>query len=162
MPVDGWFRLSPGTEVRLKNACVVRCNQIVKDESGSIMELHCTWDPLTLGGNASGKRKIKGTLHWVSAAHSVRAEVRLYDRLFTIKNIMDVSGEIDWRDTLNSKSIEIIKDAQIENHLDDIKTFEHFQFERLGYFVVDPDSKPGKPVYNRTVVLKNVWGKDKY
>lgn len=161
VPTKGWFRLAPGAEVRLKNACVVRCNDVIKDEFGTIVELRCTWDSTSLGGNVSDKRKIKGTLHWVSSAHAVKSEVRLYDRLFNVKNIMDMPNEIDWRDAINVKSVEIIKNAMIENSVDNFKPFEHFQFERLGYFAVDPDSKFGAPVYGRTVELKNTWEKAK-
>jgi glutaminyl-tRNA synthetase len=159
VPPKKWFRLAPGAEVRLKYACLVRCERVVKDERGEMTELHCTWDPASLGGDAPDGRKVKGTLHWVSAAHAARAEARLYDRLFTAKDPMAVVEGGDWRDGLNPDSLEQVRGAMVEPALAAAKPGERFQFERLGYFVMDPDSRPGAPVFNRTVGLKDSWSK---
>jgi len=158
-PPKKWFRLAPGAEVRLKNACLVRCTQVVKDASGAVTELRCSWDPASLGGDAPGGRKVKGTLHWVSAAHAVPGEVRLYDRLFTTEDPMDASTGGDWRSCLNPASCEVLAQAMLEPSLGAAKAGDRFQFERLGYFVMDPDSRPGAPVFNRTVGLKDSWAK---
>jgi glutaminyl-tRNA synthetase len=159
VPAKKWFRLAPGAEVRLKNACLVRCTGVIKDAAGAVVELRCTWDPASLGGDAPDGRKVKGTLHWVSAAHSVPAEVRLYDRLFTAKDPMDVAEGGDWRDGLNHGSCEVLAGARLEPALAGLEPGTRFQFERLGYFVVDLDSRAGSPVYNRTVPLKDSWAK---
>jgi glutaminyl-tRNA synthetase len=158
-PPKKWFRLAPGAEVRLKNACLVRCVAAVKDAEGQVVELRCTWDPASLGGDAPDGRKVKGTLHWVSAAHAVKAEVRLYDRLFLAKDPMDVPESGDWRTGINPDSCEALAEARLEPQLAGAKPGEHFQFERLGYFVVDLDSKASAPVYNRTVGLKDSWAR---
>jgi len=155
-----WFRLAPGAEVRLKGAALVTCREAVKDASGEVVELRCTWDPASLGGNAPDGRKVKGTLHWVSAAHAVKAEVRLYDLLFTAKDPMDVPEGGDWRQFLNPDSMEILQGAMLEPSLGGAAAGASFQFERLGYFVADPDGKPGAPVFNRTVGLKDSWAKE--
>ena len=136
-----WFRLAPGAEVRLKNACLVRCTGVIKDADGTVVELRCTWDPASLGGDAPDGRKVKGTLHWVSASHAVACEVRLYDRLFTAKDPMDVPEGGDWRGFLNPESMETLVDARLEPSLAQAAAGTSFQFERLGYFVVDLDSK---------------------
>ena len=159
VPPRKWFRLAPGAEVRLKNACLVRCTQVIKDAAGEVVELRCSWDPASLGGDAPDGRKVKGTLHWVSAAHAVKAEVRLYDRLFTAKDPMDVPEGSDWRAGINPDSCEVLAGAWLEPALGAAKPLEHFQFERLGYFVMDQDSRPGAPVCNRTVGLKDSWAK---
>jgi glutaminyl-tRNA synthetase len=159
VPPKKWFRLAPGAEVRLKNACLVRCTSVVKDAAGQVVELHCDWDPASLGGDAPDGRKVKGTLHWVSAAHAVKAEVRLYDRLFSAKDPMDVPEGEDWRKGINKESCEVLTGARLEPVLGGARHGEHFQFERLGYFVVDLDSKPSAPVYNRTVSLKDSWAR---
>jgi glutaminyl-tRNA synthetase len=159
VPPKKWFRLAPGAEVRLKNACLVRCTQVIKDAAGEVVELRCSWDPASLGGDAPDGRKVKGTLHWVSAAHAVKAEVRLYDRLFTAKDPMDVPEGSDWRAGINPDSCEVLAGAWLEPALGAAKPLEHFQFERLGYFVMDQDSRPGAPVCNRTVGLKDSWAK---
>jgi glutaminyl-tRNA synthetase len=159
VPPKKWFRLAPGAEVRLKNACLVRCTGVVKDASGQVAELHCTWDPASLGGDAPDGRKVKGTLHWVSAAHAVRAEVRLYDRLFNAKDPMAGPEGGDWRDALNPESFEVLDGAMLEPVLAAAKPGDRFQFERIGYFVADPDGRPGLPVFNRTVGLKDSWAK---
>ena len=130
-----------------------------KIAAGEVVELRCSWDPASLGGDAPDGRKVKGTLHWVSAAHAVKAEVRLYDRLFTAKDPMDVPEGSDWRAGINPDSCEVLAGAWLEPALGAAKPLEHFQFERLGYFVVDQDSRPGAPVYNRTVGLKDSWAK---
>ncbi|HEX9010400.1 MAG TPA: glutamate--tRNA ligase family protein, partial [Holophagaceae bacterium] len=154
-----WFRLAPGAEVRLKGACLVRCTDVVKDASGEVVELRCTWDPASLGGDAPDGRKVKGTLHWVSATHAVPAEVRLYDRLFTAEDPMDVPEGGDWRDTLNPDSLEILPGARVEPSLAEAAPGTRIQFERLGYFCADPDGRSGMPVFNRTVGLKDSWAK---
>ncbi len=154
-----WFRLAPGAEVRLKGACLVRCHEVIKDATGQVTELHCTWDPASLGGDAPDGRKVKGTLHWLSATHALKAEVRLYDRLFTAENPMDVPEGGDWRDFLNPHSMEILPDARVEPNLADSAPGTRLQFERLGYFCVDQDSKPGALRFNRTAGLKDSWAK---
>jgi glutaminyl-tRNA synthetase len=154
-----WFRLAPGAEVRLKGACLVKCNEIIKDANGQVVELRCTWDPQSLGGDAPDGRKVKGTLHWLSAAHAVKAEVRLYDRLFSAEDPMDVPEGKDWRDTLNPHSVETLKEARVEPGLIHAAPGDRYQFERLGYFCVDPGSKPQALVFNRTVGLKDSWAK---
>ncbi len=158
IPPKKWFRLAPGAEVRLKGACLIRCEEVIKNASGDVVELRCTWDPASFGGNAPDGRKVKGTLHWVSAAHAVDAEVRLYDRLFTSENPMDVAEGGDWRDTLNPDSMTVCA-AKVEASLSAAKFGDRFQFERLGYFCVDCDTRPGAPVFNRTVALKDSWAK---
>jgi glutaminyl-tRNA synthetase len=159
VPPKKWFRLAPGAEVRLKNACLVRCARVVKDAAGEVVELRCTWDPASLGGDAPDGRKVKGTLHWVSAAHAVPAEVRLYDRLFNALDPMDAPEGGDWRNGLNPGSCEVLAGARLEPSLGAAKPGDRFQFERIGYFVADPDSGPGAPVFNRTVGLKDSWAK---
>ena len=154
-----WFRLAPGAEVRLKGACLVRCHEVIKAPDGRVVELRCTWDPQSLGGTALDGRKVKGTLHWLSAAHAVKAEVRLYDRLFTAEDPMDLPEGKDWRDVLNPHSREILADAWVEPALGQAASGSRVQFERLGYFCADPDSRPGAPVFNRTVGLKDSWAK---
>jgi glutaminyl-tRNA synthetase len=158
-PAKKWFRLAPGAEVRLKYACLVRCTGVVQDEAGNVTELHCTWDPASLGGDAPDGRKVKGTLHWVSAHHAGRGEVRLYDRLFTAKDPMDVPEGGDWRDFLNPESMEVLAEVRLEPSLAGVAPGACFQFERLGYFVADPDGREGAPVFNRTVGLKDSWAK---
>ncbi|MGD0676134.1 MAG: glutamine--tRNA ligase/YqeY domain fusion protein [Polyangiaceae bacterium] len=157
VPPKGWFRLSPGAEVRLRYACVIKCERAVKDEHGQIVELRCTWDPSSRGGNPSDGRKVKGTLHWLSASHATPVEVRLYDRLF---NTEQPGGETDdfLRD-VNPASCDFVRDAQVEPALANAKPGEVFQFERVGYFCVDPDSKPGAIVFNRTIGLRDSWAR---
>ncbi len=158
-PMKKWFRLAPGKEVRLRYAALVTCNEVVKNDSGEIVELRCTWDPDSKGGNAADGRKVRGTIHWVSAAHAVDGEVRLYDRLFNEENPLDESHGGDFTDRINPMSLEVIKDAKLEPGLATRAHEERVQFERLGYFVVDPDSKRDRPVYNRTIQLKDSWAK---
>jgi glutaminyl-tRNA synthetase len=156
-PPKKFFRLAPGREVRLRNAYLITCREAVKDTSGKIVELRCTYDPATRGGDAPDGRKVKATLHWVSAQHAVNAEVRLYDRLFSVENPSDDEGK-DWRTFLNPSSLEV-KTAKLEPSLAAAASGARFQFERIGYFAVDPDSGPGRPVFNRTVTLKDAWAR---
>jgi len=157
-PPRKFFRLAPGREVRLRYAYFVTCNDVVKDENGEITELHCTYDPASRGGDSPDGRKVKATLHWVSAKHAVNAEVRLYDRLF---NDEDPSGHkgVDFKEFLNPESLKILPECYLEPFVKDAKPLDHFQFERLGYFNADYDSSPEKPVFNRTVPLRDSWAK---
>jgi glutaminyl-tRNA synthetase len=155
VPPKGWFRLAPGGEVRLRYACIIKCERVVKDGDGQIVELRCTWDPSSRGGNPSDGRKIKGTLHWVSDAGSLPAEVRLYDRLFT-KEHPGEDGD-DFLADLNPNACEVVAGARVEPALGQAAVGERFQFERVGYFCVDPDSTPGKLVFNRTIGLRDSW-----
>jgi glutaminyl-tRNA synthetase len=154
-PPKGWFRLSPGAEVRLRYACLIKCQRVVKDEAGQVIELRCTWDPASRGGNPEDGRKVKGTLHWVSDPRSIRAEVRLYDRLF----IAEHPGEddVDFLTQLNPKALEVCPEARLEPALATSRVGDRMQLERVGYFCVDPDSKPGAPVLNRTIALRDSW-----
>ncbi len=154
-----WFRLAPGAEVRLKYACLVTCTGVDRDAAGEVTGLRCTWDPASLGGDAPDGRKVKGTIHWVSAAHAVAGEVRLYDRLFTAKDPMDVPEGGNWRDFINPESMETLGGARLEPSLAGAAAGATFQFERLGYFVADLDGREGAPVFNRTVSLKDSWAK---
>jgi glutaminyl-tRNA synthetase len=156
-PPKKFFRLAPGREVRLRNAYLITCREVVKDESGQSVELRCTYDPATRGGDAPDGRKVKATLHWVSAQHAIDGEVRLYDRLFTVENPSEDEGK-DWRTFLNPHSLEV-KRAKLEPSLASASAGSRFQFERIGYFAVDPDTAPGKPVFNRTVTLKDAWAR---
>ena len=158
-PPKGYFRLSPGKEVRLKHAYFVTCRSVVRDENGEIAELRCEYDPATRGGDAPDGRKVKGTLHWVSAAHAVRAEVRLYEHLFTLKNLDDMEEGKDYRDYLNPNSLEILPGCLVEPGLAQPRAGDRFQFLRHGYFCVDPDTRQGMPVFNRIVSLKDTWAK---
>ena len=155
-PPKKFFRLGPGREVRLRYAYFITCNNVIKDEQGNIVELHCTYDPKTKGGNAPDGRKVRGTIHWVSANESIDADVRLYDRLFTIS---DPSSFDNFEDVLNPDSLIALNECKLERSLSDVGLEEHIQFERLGYFYKDPDSTNGMPVFNRTVPLKNTWAK---
>ena len=154
-PAKKFFRLAPGREVRLRYAYFIKCEKVIKDElSGEIIELHCTYDPATLGGSAPDGRKVKGTIHWVSAAHGVVAEVRLYDRLFTEEN--PDAGEADFKTFVNPESLVVLTDCLVEPSLANAQPGSHYQFERQGYFCVDSsDSKDGRPVFNRTVTLRD-------
>ncbi len=154
-PAKKFFRLAPGREVRLRYAYFIKCEKIIKDElSGEIIELHCTYDPATLGGSAPDGRKVKGTIHWVSAAHGVVAEVRLYDRLFTEEN--PDAGEADFKTFVNPESLVVLTDCLVEPSLANAQPGSHYQFERQGYFCADSmDSKDGSPVFNRTVTLRD-------
>ncbi|MFZ0296689.1 MAG: glutamine--tRNA ligase/YqeY domain fusion protein [Candidatus Sulfotelmatobacter sp.] len=159
VPPKGYFRLSPGREVRLRYAYFITCQSVVKNEKGEIVEVHCTYDPASRGGNSPDGRKVKSTIHWVSAAHAVDAEVRIYENLFTKENPSDVEEGQDFTANLNPNSLEVITSAKLEPSLANAAIGGQYQFERLGYFCVDPDSKPGEPVFNRTVALKDTWAK---
>ena len=156
-PPKKFFRLAPGREVRLRNAYLITCQSVVKNAAGEVVELRCTYDPATRGGDAPDGRKVKATLHWVSAAHAVNAEVRLYDRLFTVEN--PGAGDTDFLTQMNPGSLEVVTDARIEPSLASATPGTRYQFERLGYFCVDTDSRPGAPVFNRTVGLRDSWAK---
>ena len=160
-PPKKFFRLAPGREVRLRNAYLITCTDVVKDAHGAIVELRCTYDPETRGGDAPDGRKVKATLHWVSAAHAVEAEVRLYDRLFSVEDPDGSASKAgtDFIDLLNPRSLEVLTQCKLEPSLAAAPAGARFQFERLGYFAADPDSRPGSPVFNRTVSLKDTWAK---
>ena len=159
-PPRKFFRLAPGREVRLRYAYFVTCVGVVKDEqTGEVVELHCTYDPATRGGASPDGRKVKGTLHWVSAAHALRAEVRLYDRLFVKENPDDVEEGADFKSNLNPDSLETLTECRVEPGLAGAAPGSRYQFERQGYFCVDPDSSDGALVFNRTVSLRDSWAK---
>ena len=154
-PPKKFFRLGPGREVRLRYAYYITCQNVVKDEKGNVIEIHCTYDPKTKGGQSSDGRKVKGTIHWVSTRHAVNAEVRLYDRLF---NIPDPSIEKDFKKALNPDSLTTLENCKLEPDLQNASIGESYQFERLGYFCKDQDSKE-KPIFNRTVPLRDSWAR---
>lgn len=156
-PPKKYFRLYPGNEVRLKNAYYIKCSHAVKDTEGNIIELHCTYDPESKGGSTPDGRRVKGTLHWVSARHAIDAEVRLYDHLFTVP---DPGAAEDISTIINPDSLIVLKHCKMEPTLADTKPGDHFQFLRMGYFCTDPGSEPGKLVFNRTVGLKDSWSKE--
>ena len=160
-PPKKFFRLAPGREVRLRNAYLVTCTEVVKDASGAIVELRGTYDPATRGGDAPDGRRVKATLHWVSLAHAATGEVRLYDRLFTVEDPDAAAGRqgVDITTLLNPGSLEVLRDCRLEPMLAEAAAGSRFQFERLGYFCADPDSRPGSPVFNRTVSLKDTWAR---
>jgi glutaminyl-tRNA synthetase len=158
-PPKKFFRLAPGREVRLRNAYLITCREAITDPAtGEVVELRCTYDAATRGGDAPDGRKVKATLHWVSAAHAVDGEVRLYDRLFSVPDPGADEGT-DWLSTLNSDSLHVLEACKLEPSLAAAPSGTRFQFERLGYFVVDPDSTPVRQVFNRTVTLKDSWAK---
>ncbi len=158
-PPKKFFRLTPGKEVRLKGAYIIMCTGCTKDADGNVTEIQCTYDPDTLSGSAGSQRKVKGTLHWVSARHCVDAEVRLYDRLFAVEN-PSADTEHDFRELLNPESLRVINDAKIEPFLaETAKVGDTFQFQRIGYFCVDEDTSEGHLVFNRTIGLKDSWAK---
>ncbi|MFB3915327.1 MAG: glutamine--tRNA ligase/YqeY domain fusion protein [Terriglobales bacterium] len=159
VPPKGYHRLSPGREVRLRYGYFVNCSDVVKNDKGEVVEIHCIYDPATRSGNAPDGRKVKATIHWVSAAHAVNAEVRLYDKLFTNPDPSQVEDGKDFTSNLNPNSLEVVSNAKLEPSLADVPAGARYQFERLGYFCADPDSRPGKPVFNRTVALKDTWAK---
>jgi len=158
-PPKKFFRLSPGREVRLRCAYFITCTEVVKDSAGEIVELRCTYDPATRGGDAPDRRKVKATLHWVSAPHALGVEVRLYDRLFSVEDPEDVPEGKSFTDRLNPDSLTVIPAARAEPSLAAAAAGDKFQFERLGYFCVDPDTQPGRLVFNRTVSLRDTWAK---
>ena len=160
VPPKGFFRLSPGNEVRLKHAYIIKCERVVKDEkTGEIIELHCSYDPETRSGGPKSDRKVKATLHWVSAPHSLEAEARLFDHLFLISDPDDVPEGQDFKTNLNPKSLEVLTSCKLEPSLKNAKPGDKYQFLRLGYFCVDPDSTDKKLVFNRTVQLQDTWAK---
>ena len=159
VPPKGYFRLSPGKEVRLRYGYFITAQSVVKNAQGDVVEVHCTYDPATRGGNAPDGRKVKSTIHWVSAAHAIDAEVRIYDNLFSNPDPADVPEGQDFTVNLNPNSLETVRDAKLEPSLAGAKPGDRYQFERLGYFCVDRDSTPGKLVFNRTVALKDTWSK---
>jgi glutaminyl-tRNA synthetase len=159
VPPPKYFRLSPGKEVRLRYGYFITAKSIVKDEKGEVVEVHCTYDPATRGGDAPDGRKVKSTIHWVSAQHAVDAEVRVYENLFTKANLAQVEEGRDVLDYLNPNSLEVIPHAKLEPSLANATPGSRCQFERLGYFCADPDSQPGALVFNRTVALKDSWAK---
>jgi glutaminyl-tRNA synthetase len=158
-PPKKFYRLAPGREVRLRYAYFIKCVDVVKDENGEVVELHCTYDPETRGGDSPDGRKVKATLHWVSAKHALEAEVRLYEHPFTKENPMDVEEGKTWKDYFNPNSRQILTSCRVEPFLKSAKPGDRFQFERKGYFVVDPDSSEGKLVFNRTVSLRDEWAR---
>jgi glutaminyl-tRNA synthetase len=158
VPPPKYYRLAPGREVRLRYAYLVTCVGVKKDDkTGEIIEVHCTYDPATRGGDAPDGRRVQSTMHWVSAAHALEAEARLYDHLFTKENPLDVEEGADYRDYLNPNSLEVLKSCRVEPSLANAPSGSLYQFERLGYFCVDPDTKPKKLVFNRTVSLRDTW-----
>src|SRR5713226_1449224 len=158
-PPKGYFRLAPGREVRLRYGYLITCNDVVKDANGSVVELHCTYDPATRGGTTPDGRKVKSTIHWVSAAHAADCEVRLYDTLFMKENPNEVEERRDFTANLNPSSIEVLFGCKVEPSLRDAAAGTRYQFERLGYFCVDPASSSGKLVFNRTIGLRDTWSK---
>ncbi len=158
-PPSKFYRLAPGREVRLRYAYFITCCDVVKNATGEVVELHCTYDPATRGGDAPDGRKVKATLHWVSAAHSLKAEVRLYDHLFTKENPDDAGESEDFKSNVSPNSLETLVSCRIEPSLAGATPLSRYQFERLGYFCVDPDSSEGKLVFNRTVTLRDPWAK---
>jgi glutaminyl-tRNA synthetase len=159
VPPPKYYRLSPGKEVRLRNAYFVTAQSVVKDAEGNVIEVHCTYDPASRGGNSPDGRKVKSTMHWVSAAHAISAEIRIIDKLFTKADPSDVEEGQDVLDNLNPNSLEILTGAKLEPSLANAKLEDRFQFERVGYFCLDRDSTPGKLVFNRTLPLKDSWAK---
>ncbi|MGQ8336111.1 glutamine--tRNA ligase/YqeY domain fusion protein [Sunxiuqinia sp. A32] len=159
-PPRKFFRMAPGREVRLRYAYYVTCDEVVKDENGEIIELHCSYDPETKGGKSADGRKVKATMHWVSASENVKAEIRLYDRLFNDEE-PDGHKDVDFKDFLNPDSLKVLSNCYIEPFVKDAKALDSFQFERLGYFNLDPDTTPEKLVFNRTAPLRDNWSKQK-
>jgi glutaminyl-tRNA synthetase len=159
VPPPKYYRLSPGKEVRLRNAYFVTAQKVVKDAAGNIIEVQCTYDPASRGGNSPDGRKVKSTMHWVSAKHALNAEVRIYEKLFSNPIPGDVPEGGSFLDNLNPNSLEIVSEAKLEPSLASAKVEDRYQFERVGYFCLDPDSAPGKLVFNRTLPLKDSWAK---
>ena len=159
-PPPKFYRLAPGREVRLRYAYFIKCEEVVKDAAGNVVELRCSYDPATRGGDSPDGRKVKATLHWVSAARAVDGEVRLYDTLFTVRDPSNVPEGEDWKTFLNPRSIEVLKGARLEPALAGAAPESRWQFERMGYFVADRrESKPGRPIFNRTVTLRDEWAR---
>ena len=158
-PPRRFRRLAPGREVRLRAACYITCTDVIKDENGEIVELRCTFDPESRGGSTPDGRKVRGTIHWVSAAHAVEAEVRLYDRLFNAENPMAAAESGDIGDTVNPNSLNVRHNCFVESTVRGAEPGSRYQFERLGYFCVDPDSSDERPVFNRTITLRDSWAR---
>jgi len=158
-PPKKFFRLAPGQEVRLRYGYFIKCEQVIKDENGNVIELHCSYDPETRGGYAPDGRRVKGTLHWVSAAKAINAEVRLYDRLFLKENPLDHTENEDFTDFINPDALNVLTGCKLEPSLARAKPGDRFQFERLGYFCADPDSEKGTLVFNRTLTLRDTWAR---
>ncbi len=158
-PPKKFFRLGPGREVRLKGAYIVKCEDYITNDNGEVTEIYCSYDPESRSGGEGSKRKVKGTLHWVSAQHAIDAEVRLFDRLFMNEDPNDVPEGEDFKANLNPHSLEIKKNCKLEPGLKDARPGEKFQFQRIGYFCADPDSTADMPVFNRTVPLRDSWSK---
>ncbi len=158
-PPRKFFRLAPGREVRLRYAYFITCTEVIKDENGEITELHCTYDPETRGGDAPDGRRVKATMHWVSAEGALDAEIRLYDHLFTKENPEDVEDGQDFTANLNPDSLKVLTGCKIEPSVKNTKPLDRFQFERIGYFCTDTDSTPDKLIFNRTVGLRDTWAK---
>jgi glutaminyl-tRNA synthetase len=158
-PPRKYFRLAPGREVRLRYGYFVTCTDVIKDDRGEVIELHCTYDPETRGGYAPDGRKVRGTIHWVSAPHAIGAEVRLYDRLFTKINPLDLEEREHFTDYLNPNSLEVLTECKLEPSLKNAQSGVSVQFERVGYFCVDPDSTAENLVFNRTTTLRDTWAK---
>jgi glutaminyl-tRNA synthetase len=158
-PVKKFYRLAPGREVRLRYAYFITCTDVIKDQNGQIVELRCTYDPATRGGDAPDGRKVKSTLHWVSANHALETQVRLYDHLFTKENPDQTAEGEDFKSYLNQDSCQVLNSCRIEPSLTGAAPLSRYQFERLGYFCVDPDSSDGKLIFNRTVGLRDTWAK---
>jgi glutaminyl-tRNA synthetase len=159
-PPKKFFRLAPGREVRLRYGYLITCTDVIKDSSGNVIELHCTYDPATRGGNTPDGRKVQGTIHWVSAARALDCEVRLYDRLFSVPDPDAVPEGQEFTSVLNPQSLIIVRQAKIEPSVANDPPGSRYQFERTGYFMSDPvDSKPGALVFNRTVTLRDSWAK---
>jgi glutaminyl-tRNA synthetase len=158
-PPRKFFRLSPGKEVRLRYGYFIKCERVIKNEDGEVIEIHCTYDPETRGGYAPDGRKVKGTLHWVSVAKSIKAEVRLYDRLFTTENPLNHDEDQDFIDFINPNSLSTLTGCMVEPSLANGKPGERYQFERRGYFCIDPDTSAGKLIFNRTATLRDTWAK---
>lgn len=160
VPPPKYFRLTPGREVRLRYGYIIKCEDVVKDpQTGEITEIHCSYDPETRGGYAPDGRKVQGTIHWVSASHAVNAEVRMYDRLFTVENAKKVDEDKTYLDYVNTESLKVLSDCKVEPSLANVASGEQFQFERKGFFCADIDTKPEKPVFNLTVTLRDSWAK---
>jgi glutaminyl-tRNA synthetase len=159
-PPKKWFRLAPGREVRLRYGYYITCTDMVKDpKTGEVVELRCTYDPATRGGSSPDGRRVQGTLHWVSAAHAIEAEARLYEHLLSVGDPSEQGEDADFRSFVNASSLEVVSDCRLEPSLKGARPGSRYQFERLGYFSVDPDSAPDKLVFNRTVTLRDTWAK---
>ena len=158
-PPPKYFRLAPGREVRLRYGYLVTCTSVVKNEKGEVVEVHCSYDPATRGGNTPDGRKVKSTIHWVSAEHAIEAEVRLYENLFLTEDPNDSSRGQEWTENLNPKSLEVVAHPKLEPSLKHAKAGTSYQFERLGYFCLDRDATPDKPIFNRTLGLRDSYAK---